>query len=117
MARAATTSDIFNAVAEPQRRRILEVLKPGDRSVTDLAHVLCMTQPQASKHLKVLKEVGLVGAREVGKQRLYHLNGEALKPIRDWVLAFEALWNERFDQLDELLEELKARDAATDATP
>jgi DNA-binding transcriptional ArsR family regulator len=117
MARAATTSDIFNAVAEPQRRRILEVLMPGDRTVTDLARLLCMTQPQASKHLKVLKEVGLVGAREVGKQRLYHLNGDALKPIRDWILTFEELWNERFDQLDELLDELKARDARQDPTP
>ena len=111
MARAATTSDIFNAVAEPQRRRILEVLRPGDRSVTDLARVLCMTQPQASKHLKVLKEVGLVHAREVGKQRLYHLNGDALKPLSDWIRSFEDLWTERFDQLDELLDELKARDA------
>ena len=110
MARAATTSDVFNAVAEPRRRQIIELLAPGDRSVNDVARLLCLTQPQASKHLKVLKEVGLVGVREVGKQRMYHLNGEALKPVHDWVAAFENLWSDRFDRLDDLLDELQARD-------
>lgn len=107
MARLATTFDAFNAVAEPQRRRILELLAAGERSVNDIAATLDLNQPQASKHLKVLKEVGLVGVRGAGKQRLYTLNGKALKPIHDWVKPFEQMWSERLDRLDDLLEELK----------
>lgn len=107
MARLATTSDAFNAVAEPQRRRILELLAAGERSVNDIAAKLDLNQPQASKHLKVLKEVGLVGVRGAGKQRLYKLNAEKLRPVFDWVRPFERLWGERLDRLDDLLEELK----------
>jgi len=107
MARAATTADAFNAVAEPRRRRILEVLAGGERPVNDLVARLGMAQPQVSKHLRVLREVGLVEVREEGRQRLYRLNGQSLKPIHDWVKDFERTWNERFEALDELLAEIQ----------
>jgi DNA-binding transcriptional ArsR family regulator len=107
MARAATTTDAFNAVAEPRRRQILDLLAGGERPVNDLVHELGMAQPQVSKHLRVLREVGAVDVRDVGRQRLYRLNGHALKPIHDWVKAYERSWSERFDRLDAVLEELK----------
>ncbi|HJR53114.1 MAG TPA: metalloregulator ArsR/SmtB family transcription factor [Gemmatimonadota bacterium] len=109
MARAATTADAFNAVAEPRRRQILEVLAGGERPVNDLVARLGVAQPQVSKHLRVLREVGLVDVREEGRQRMYRLNGRPLKPIHDWVKDFERTWNERFEALDELLEELQGR--------
>jgi DNA-binding transcriptional ArsR family regulator len=107
MARAATTTDAFNAVAEPRRRQILDVLAGGERPVNDLVHALGLAQPQVSKHLRVLRAVGAVDVRDVGRQRLYRLNGQALKPIHDWLQNYEQLWSERFDQLDVVLEELK----------
>jgi DNA-binding transcriptional ArsR family regulator len=107
MARAATTTDAFNAVAETKRRQILDALAGGERSVNDLVELLGLAQPQVSKHLRVLREVDLVEMREDGRQRLYRLNGRSLKPIHDWVKNYEQLWSERFDALDELLEELK----------
>jgi DNA-binding transcriptional ArsR family regulator len=107
MARAATTADAFNAVAEPRRRQILDVLAGGERPVNDLVALLGLAQPQVSKHLRVLREVGLVNAREEGRQRVYRLNGHSLKPIHDWVSNYEQLWNERFEALDEVLEKLK----------
>jgi DNA-binding transcriptional ArsR family regulator len=107
MARAATTSDAFNAIAEPQRREILVLLRGGERPVTDVARDLRMTQPQASKHLRVLREVGLVRVREAGKQRLYDLDARGLQPIHEWVGGFEAFWNETFDRLDEYVRHLK----------
>src|SRR5215207_2881864 len=107
MARAATTSDAFNAVAEPRRRQILDALADGERSVTDLVRLLGLAQPQVSKHLRVLRDVGVVDVREDGRQRLYRLNGAALKPIHDWVKAYEHTWAERFDALDVVLEDLK----------
>jgi DNA-binding transcriptional ArsR family regulator len=107
MARAATTADAFNAVAEPRRRQILDLLAAGERPVNDLVHLLGLAQPQVSKHLRVLREVGAVEVREDGRQRLYRLNGRALKPIHDWVKNYERLWSERFDQLDVVLDELK----------
>ncbi|HEX4745353.1 MAG TPA: metalloregulator ArsR/SmtB family transcription factor [Gaiellaceae bacterium] len=106
MARAATTADAFNAVAEPRRRQILDVLAGGERPVNDLAQVTGLAQPQVSKHLRVLRTVGAVDVREDGRRRLYRLNGEALKPIHDWVSAYEQLWSERFDALDVVLQEL-----------
>jgi DNA-binding transcriptional ArsR family regulator len=115
MARAATTADAFNAVAEPRRRQILDVLAGGERPVNDLVDALALAQPQVSKHLRVLKEVGLVDVRGDGRQRFYRLNGRALKPIHDWVKEYERTWSERFDQLDAVLEELK-REEAGDAT-
>ena len=107
MARAATTADTFNAVAEPRRRAILNVLAGGERPVNDLVAELGMAQPQVSKHLRVLREVGAVDVRDEGRRRLYRVNGEALKPIHDWVSGFEQLWTERFDRLDDVLEDLK----------
>ena len=107
MARAATTADAFNAVAEPRRRAILDVLAGGERPVNDLVRELGVTQPQVSKHLRVLREVGAVEVREEGRRRLYSLNGRALKPIHDWVKTYERTWSERFELLDDVLEELK----------
>lgn len=106
MARAATTADVFNAVAEPRRREILDVLAEGERPVNDLVRVLGLGQPQVSKHLRVLREVGAVEVRDEGRQRLYSLNGRALKPIHDWVRRYERSWEERFASLDAVLEEM-----------
>ena len=111
MARAATTTDAFNAVAEPRRRQILDVLAGGERPVNDLVRELRLGQPQVSKHLRVLREVGAVEVRNEGRRRLYRLNGHALKPIHDWVKAYEQSWSERFAQLDVVLEELKQKEA------
>jgi DNA-binding transcriptional ArsR family regulator len=110
MARAATTADAFNAVAEPRRRQILDALSDGERPVNDLVHLLGLAQPQVSKHLRVLREVGLVEVRDEGRQRMYRLNGRPLKPIHDWVKSYERTWNERFDALDDVLDELKRED-------
>ena len=107
MARAATTTDAFNAVAEPRRRQILDALAGGERPVNELVGELGLAQPQVSKHLRVLREVGVVAVRGDGRRRLYRLNGRALKPIHDWVKAYEQSWSERLDQLDVVLEELK----------
>jgi DNA-binding transcriptional ArsR family regulator len=107
MARAATTADAFNAVAEPRRRQILDVLAGGERPVNDLVAQLGLAQPQVSKHLRVLREVGVVDVREDGRRRLYRVNGHALRPIHEWVKGYERLWSERFERLDDVLEELK----------
>jgi DNA-binding transcriptional ArsR family regulator len=107
MARAATTTDAFNAVAEPWRRQILDILAGGERPVNDLVRLLGLSQPQVSKRLRVLREVGAVDVRDEGRQRLYRLNGHALKPIHDWVKKYERSWSERFDQMEGVLEELK----------
>jgi DNA-binding transcriptional ArsR family regulator len=112
MARAPTTADAFNAVAEPRRREILDVLAGGERPVNELVRLLGLAQPQVSKHLRVLREVGAVDVRDEGRQRLYRLNGHALKPIHDWVKTYERSWSERFDQLDVVLEELKQKEEA-----
>jgi DNA-binding transcriptional ArsR family regulator len=110
MARAATTADAFNAVAEPRRRQILDVLASGERPVNDLVRALGLAQPQVSKHLRVLREVGAVDVRGAGRQRLYRLNGHALKPIHDWVKNYERLWTERFEAMDVVLEDLKQKE-------
>jgi DNA-binding transcriptional ArsR family regulator len=110
MARAATTADVFNAVAEPRRRELIDLLAGGERAVGELARALAIAQPQVSKHLRVLREVGAVEVRDAGRRRLYRLNGTALKPIHDWVGAYERLWSDRFDALDEVLEELQGRE-------
>jgi DNA-binding transcriptional ArsR family regulator len=107
MARAATTADAFNAVAEPRRRHILDLLAGGERPVNELVALLELPQPQVSKHLRVLREVGAVEVRDDGRRRLYRLNGHALKPIHDWVKPYERTWSERFDELDVVLEDLK----------
>ena len=110
MSRAATTTDAFNAVAEPRRRQILDLLAGGERPVGDLVRELELAQPQVSKHLRVLREVGAVDVREEGRRRLYRVNGHALKPIHDWVKNYERSWSDRFDRLDVVLETLKQED-------
>jgi DNA-binding transcriptional ArsR family regulator len=107
MARAATTSDAFNAIAEPKRREILVLLQGGELPVGELAQDLGMSQPQASKHLRVLREVGLVEVRGAGKQRLYNLNARGLQPMHEWLGGFERFWSESFDRLDEYVQDLK----------
>src|SRR5258708_1032462 len=92
MARAATTSDVFNAIAEQQRREILVLLRAGERPVTELAQELGMTQPGASKHLRVLREAGLVRYRQAGKQRLYGLDARGLRPVHEWTGGVERVW-------------------------
>jgi DNA-binding transcriptional ArsR family regulator len=110
MARTPTTFDPFNAVAEPKRRKVLEVLGTQELSVNEIVERLGWNQPMVSKHLGVLKEVGLVSERRVGRQRLYRVNAERLKPIYDWVAPFERYWSERYDRLDDVLEELKSKE-------
>jgi len=114
MARAATTTDAFNAVAEPRRREILDLLAEGELPVNEIVERLGMSQPQASKHLRVLREVGLADVREAGRQRVYRLNGQPLQRIHDWVKAYEEAWSDRFEALDTVLNELKGKEA-TDA--
>ncbi len=110
MARMATTSDVFNAVAEPRRRLILDLLSQGERSVSDIARSLGLKQPQVSKHLRVLRQVGLVSVRGSGQQRLYSLNGEGLKPVHDWVGRYERFWIESLDRLADYLDELQRKE-------
>ncbi|MGD9572217.1 MAG: ArsR/SmtB family transcription factor [Thermoleophilia bacterium] len=110
MARRATTEDVFNALAEPRRRRIVDALAGGERAVNDLVAELGMAQPQVSKHLKVLREVGVVEVRDEGRRRLYRLNGPALKPIHDWVARYTELWEDRFAALDVVLDELTTQE-------
>jgi DNA-binding transcriptional ArsR family regulator len=110
MARAATTADAFNAVAEPRRRAILDVLAGGERPVNELVRELGLAQPQVSKHLRVLRAVGVVDVRERGRERLYRLNGRALKPIHDWVRGYERFWSERFERMDLVLDDLKQKE-------
>ena len=110
MARAATTTDAFNAIAEPRRRQILDALAGGEHAVNDLVAALGLAPPQVSMHLRVLREVGAVQVREAGRQRLYRLDARALKPIHDWVKAYERSWSESFDELDRVLEDLKEKE-------
>ena len=110
MARAATTTDAFNAIAEPRRRQLLDLLAHGERSVNDLVAAMPISQPQVSKHLTVLKEVGLVCSRPEGRLRMYRLQPEALLPVHDWLKEYEKLWNERLDRLDDYLDDLQRKD-------
>jgi DNA-binding transcriptional ArsR family regulator len=106
MARTATTADTFNAIAEPRRREIVDLLAGGERPVNDLVAATGLAQPQVSKHLRVLREVGVVSVRERGRQRLYRLDPLALKPVHDWVREYARMWEERFSELDAVLGEL-----------
>ena len=109
MARSATTTDAFNAVAETSRRDILDAIGTGEVTVNELVDRLSLSQPQVSKHLGVLRAVGLVLVRNDGRHRWYRVNGPALKPIHDWVRSFERTWNERLDRLDDLLSEITSQ--------
>ena len=110
MARTSTTTDAFNAVAEASRRAILDALGTGEATVGQLVDRLGLTQPQVSKHLGVLREVGLVLVRVDGRHRWYRVNGPALEPIHHWVRTFERTWNTRLDRLDEVLVELQTKE-------
>jgi DNA-binding transcriptional ArsR family regulator len=107
VARSSTTSDVFNAIAEAHRREILDALIPGEKAVGAIVHDLSMSQPQVSKHLRVLNEVGLVRCRAEGRRRLYRLEPEHLRPLREWLVKYEQAWNERMDRLDDYLKELQ----------
>ena len=110
MARTPTTHDPFNAVAEPKRRQLLEVLGEEELPVNEIVERLGWSQPTVSKHLGVLKQVGLVTERRDGRRRLYKANPERLKPIYDWVAPFRRYWSERFDRLDQILEGIKKKE-------
>jgi DNA-binding transcriptional ArsR family regulator len=116
MARAATTTDAFNAVAEPRRRQILDLLAVGELPVNDLVARLGVAQPLVSKHLRVLREVGLVQVRDEGRQRMYRLNGESLKPIFDWVRVYERTWSKRFERMDSVLADLMEQEQGDDGS-
>jgi DNA-binding transcriptional ArsR family regulator len=110
MARAATTSDVFNAVADHRRREILDALIAGEKPVGALAGDLAMSQPQVSKHLRVLSEVGLVSCRAEGRLRLYRLDPAPLAPMHEWLGRYERIVNDRLDRMDDYLQELQRRD-------
>ena len=110
MARQATTTDAFNAIADASRRDLLDALGDGEATVGELVDRLGLSQPQVSKHLGVLRAVGLVSVRADGKHRWYQINGPALQPVHEWVRSFERTWNTRLDRLDDLLAELQAEE-------
>ena len=107
MARASTTSDVFNAIAEVHRREILDALITGEKAVGTIVNDLSMSQPQVSKHLRVLSEVGLVRCRAEGRRRLYRLEPARLGPLQEWLAKYERAWNDRLDRLDDYLQELQ----------
>ena len=114
MARKKTTYDPFNAIAEPNRRALMETLIGNELTVNALVDVLAWNQPKVSKHLAVLKEVGLVSERKEGRFRVYHVNAENLKPIQLWVNQFEKFWESRLDQLDQYLKDIQNRESNDD---
>src|SRR5438874_2637966 len=116
VARAAATSDAFNAVAEPRRRQIIDLLADGERPVNDLVQLLGVAQPQVSKHLRILRHVGAVEVRGDGRQRVYRLNGHALEPIFHWVKSYQRTWSDRFEAVDAVLDELKQKEAEEHGT-
>ena len=107
MARSSTTSDVFNAVAEAQRREILDTLIGGEKAVGSIVDDLSLSQPQVSKHLRVLSEVGLVTCRADGRRRLYRLEPSNLLPFQEWLAKYEQAWNDRMDRMDDYLKELQ----------
>jgi DNA-binding transcriptional ArsR family regulator len=107
VARASTTSDVFNAIAEADRREILDVLITGEKAVGEIVNDLSMSQPQVSKHLRVLSEVGLVRCRADGRRRLYRLEPAHLRPFHEWLTKYEQAWNDRLDRVDDYLKELQ----------
>lgn len=111
VARASTTSDVFNAIAEADRRDIVDVLMRGEKAVGTIVRDLSMSQPQVSKHLRVLSEVGLVTRRAEGRRRLYRLEPARLRPLHDWLAKYERAWNDRMDRLDDYLDELQEQGA------
>src|SRR5215475_1299553 len=112
MARSSTTSDVFNAIAEANRREILDTLNAGEKAVGTIVNDLAMSQPQVSKHLRVLSEVGLVTSRAEGRRRLYRLEPDRLRPFHEWLAKYEQAWNERMDRMDDYLRELQRQGEA-----
>jgi DNA-binding transcriptional ArsR family regulator len=110
MARTPTTADAFNAVSDASRRGLLDALGDGEATVGELVDQLGLSQPQVSKHLGVLRTVGLVLVRVDGRRRWYRVNGPALRPVHDWVRTFERTWNTRLDRLDDVLAELQTQE-------
>ena len=107
MARSPTTSDVFNAIAEERRRDVLDTLITGEKAVGEIVKDLSMSQPQVSKHLRVLSEVGLVRCRAEGRRRLYRLEPARLRPLHEWLAQYEQTWNARMDRMDDYLKELQ----------
>jgi DNA-binding transcriptional ArsR family regulator len=107
VARASTTSDVFNAIAEADRRGILDALIAGEKAVGAIVNDVSMSQPQVSKHLRVLSEVGLVRCRVDGRRRLYRLEPARLRPLHEWLAKYEQAWNDRLDRMDDYLKELQ----------
>jgi DNA-binding transcriptional ArsR family regulator len=107
VARAPTTSDVFNAIAEASRRAILDALMAGEKPVGAIVNDLSMSQPQVSKHLRVLSEVGLVSCRAEGRRRLYRVEPARLRPLHEWLAKYEQAWNDRLDRMDDYLHELQ----------
>jgi DNA-binding transcriptional ArsR family regulator len=107
VARTAATSDVFNAIAEAHRRDILDTLIAGEKAVGAIVNDLSMSQPQVSKHLRVLSQVGLVSCRAEGRRRLYRLEPTHLRPMHDWLTKYEQAWNDRLDRMDDYLKELQ----------
>ena len=107
VARSSTTSDVFNAIADGHRREVLDTLIAGEKAVGEIVNDLSMSQPQVSKHLRVLSEVGLVRCRADGRYRLYCAEPERLQPLHDWLSKYEQTWNARLDQMEDLLQELQ----------
>jgi DNA-binding transcriptional ArsR family regulator len=116
MSRAATTSDSFNAVAEPRRRDILDFLAPAERPVGDIVVALGLAQPSVSKHLRVLRDVGLVEVRRDGRQAFYRTNAEAIRPVHDWTGQFERYWRDQLSRIKERAEQ-DARRGDKDTKP
>jgi len=107
VARSSTTSDVFNAIAETRRREVLDALIGGEKAVGAIVSDLSMSQPQVSKHLRVLSQVGLVRCRPEGRRRLYRLEPARLRPFQEWLAKYEQAWNARMDRVDDLLKELQ----------
>src|SRR5216117_2206484 len=114
VSRSSTTSDVFNAVAEAHRRDILDALIAGEKAVGAIVNDLSMSQPQVSKHLRVLSEVGLVSCRAEGRRRLYSLEPARLQPFHDWLAKYEQAWNERMDRMDDYLKDLQQKESRSD---
>ena len=114
MARSSTTSDVFNAIGDGHRREVLDALIAGEKAVGEIVNDLSMSQPQVSKHLRVLSEVGLVTCRAEGRRRLYRLEPARLRPLREWLAAYEQAWNARMDRVDDYLKELQQQGGGSD---
>ncbi len=109
MAQALKSADVFNAVAGAHRREILDALVGGEKAVGTIVSDLSMSQPQVSKHLRVLSKAGLVQCRAEGRRRLYRLDPAHLRPLREWMAKYEQIMNERLDQMDDYLKELQGQ--------